>query len=174
MILVTAPPGYGKSVLASHLIREELQLQWPEAEICYYFFKDLSNASRDEESKEGFTQPVDAVCTVLHQILLCWPDLIDDIASDIRQGGSPLMQSISKLQRLLHTAVRSRTARRIICVLDALDEAARKRIPELLEFVFSDIQKLSQERSEFPKMAISDQQSDSCLHHDPSRTLWIC
>ena len=68
LLLVSADPGCGKSVLARYLIDEVLQKQ-TDRTTCYFCFKD---DFADQKSS------ADAVCALIRQVLWQNPDLLQD------------------------------------------------------------------------------------------------
>lgn len=68
ILLLSAGPGCGKSVLARSLIDNELKKDAPsDRSICHFFFKD-DNA--EQKSAKN------ALCAILHQLFTKMPHLI--------------------------------------------------------------------------------------------------
>lgn len=82
MLLVSADPGCGKSVLAAYLIKNVLAREKPEAAIGYFFFKD-----NPEQSKLS-----NAYSAVLHGLFFCNGILVDHCRDTIEKYGSALTQ----------------------------------------------------------------------------------
>jgi hypothetical protein len=117
-LLVTAGPGYGKSVLAKYLIDHGL----PRSEtICYFFFDCLDqDASRQ------------ALCALLHQLFSHKPPLIKHAMSLFYKDGQDLVNSTESLWRILRGAINDPEAGPIIIVLDALDECDKSEAADLM------------------------------------------
>lgn len=122
ILLVSAEPGCGKSVLARYLIEEELPFSKDEAEICYFFFKD--QAERNDISI--------ALCAILHRLFQHKRFLIDSVEKEVLEAGSTLTRNASLLWEILLKVCSSSQAGEVICVFDALDECDPK---ELQDFV---------------------------------------
>ncbi|KAK5637085.1 hypothetical protein RRF57_012797 [Xylaria bambusicola] len=128
-LFVSADPGCGKSVLAKHLIDFALPRS---STICYFFFKDQAqNTCRQ------------ALCALLHQLLLLKPHLIKHAMKQFDIDGGGLVNSTSSLWTILRNAVQDPQAGHIIIVLDALDECSEGEFENLmrnLETLFHDNQ----------------------------------
>ena len=112
LLLVTADPGCGKSVLAKYLIDSELPSHTREpAAICYFFFKDQIQSDIHH-----------ALCALLHQLFSQRPSLIRHAIKARNENGPELMHIPEKLWEILQNASRDDEAGQVICVLDALDE----------------------------------------------------
>lgn len=111
LLLVSADPGCGKSVLARYLIEEVLP--GPKTTVSYYFFKD-----NPEQRKLA-----NALCALLHSILSDNGDLIDACEDMIAIAGANLYSDPIALWKIFVQVVQlGSQARQILCVLDALDE----------------------------------------------------
>ena len=75
LLLVSADPGCGKSVLARFLVEEELTRCNPTATICYFFFKETSEKIDRELSS--------ALCAILHQLFKSRGQLAENLSSKI-------------------------------------------------------------------------------------------
>jgi NWD NACHT NTPase-like protein len=127
LLLVSAPPGSGKSILSAYLIEEELPLQWPDEQICYYFFN-----SQKERKKV-----TNAMRALIHQLLKAYPEIVSSIESDVTTGGIPLMDDSSELGNLFKKATAVPVAGQVICVLDALDECELDGLASLIDCIRS-------------------------------------
>jgi len=127
VLMVSAPPGCGKSVLSAFLVEEELPLQWPDEQICYHFF-----VGQSEQRKA-----TNAVRSLLHQILLGYPSIVGHIETDVDREGAPLMEEFEKLGAVFWKAAQTKPAGQVICVLDALDECDPEDLESLLKWLFS-------------------------------------
>lgn len=115
ILLVTADPGCGKSVLAKYLIDHELirrtSVLKKSVTICYFFFKDQIQSDINL-----------ALCALLHQLFSQNPFLIRHAMHAFDQDGSKLPHLTEKLWEIVQNAVADDEAGRVIFVLDALDE----------------------------------------------------
>ncbi|KAF2670758.1 hypothetical protein BT63DRAFT_411860 [Microthyrium microscopicum] len=125
LLLVSAPPGCGKSVLSAYLIQEEFRRQWPDEQICYYFFKD-----QVEQNKI-----TNALRVLLHQLFLGSPDVIEYVESEIRRAGKALKDDFKKLGGIFQQAVKTGLTAHVICVLDALDECDPGKLQNLIDWI---------------------------------------
>jgi ankyrin repeat protein len=117
ILLVSADPGCGKSVLAKYLIDTQLPRS---ATICYFFFKDQvqNNAKR-------------ALCALLHQLFSQKDSLIQHARQAVERCGNNLRTLFNELWSILITAAADPQAGEIICVLDALDECEQSDMEQL-------------------------------------------
>ncbi|KAL6695564.1 hypothetical protein J3F84DRAFT_395048 [Trichoderma pleuroticola] len=124
MLLVTAEPGCGKSVLARFLIEKELPSQREDAVIGYFFFKD--NPVQNNL--------VNALSAILHQLLNLCPDVLDTLGTDIKKLSPELLKDCGQLWRLIEEACKNLPERTVFCVFDAFDECnsdGRERLMRL-------------------------------------------
>lgn len=112
LLLVSADPGCGKSVLARYLVEDVLPSDDPAATVCYFFFKDNS---------EQASLP-NALCALLHRIFHENSSLADHCERQIKAAGSNLHSDSTSLWAIFETAVSHQDVGQVICVLDALDE----------------------------------------------------
>ncbi|KAL1862025.1 hypothetical protein Plec18170_000849 [Paecilomyces lecythidis] len=134
VLLVTADPGCGKSVLAKYLIDCELP-QHTNASgdapiICYFFFKDQVQSHINI-----------ALCGLLHQLFSQKPSLIQHAIEDVEKNGPKLIDVSEKLWEILQVATRDEDAGQVIFVLDALDECDRYERQRLVSFLKSHFQR---------------------------------
>lgn len=122
LLLVTADPGCGKSVLARYLI-DEVLLQ-SGTTICYFFFKD--------QDQNTIRQ---ALCALLHQLFTQEPYLIKYAIKEYRKDGAGLINSTEKLWQILQDAIKDPAACSVIVVLDALDECIESQFKDLIRQV---------------------------------------
>ena len=123
LLLVSADPGCGKSVLAKYLIDHALPRS---ATICYFFFKD-----QDQHTVRQ------ALCALLHQLFTQKPVLIQHAMKQFDENGAELVNSTSSLWTILRDAVHDAQAGPVIIVLDALDECAESEVEDLVRNVES-------------------------------------
>ncbi|KAJ9191830.1 hypothetical protein DTO164E3_8653 [Paecilomyces variotii] len=130
ILLVTADPGCGKSVLAKYLIDCELPQCINESGkppvICYFFFKE------QVQSRVHI-----ALCALLHQLLSQRPSLVRHAIEAVEKNGPKLIEIPGKLWEILQNATRDEDAGQVIFVLDALDECDRYDRQKLISFLKS-------------------------------------
>lgn len=125
LLLVTAEPGCGKSVLARFLIETELPSQREDAVIGYFFFKD--NPVQNNL--------VNALSAILHQLLNLCPDVLDTLGTTIKKLSPELLKDCGHLWGLIEDACKNLSERTVFCVFDAFDECnsdGRERLMRLL------------------------------------------
>ncbi|RSL92212.1 hypothetical protein CEP52_013947 [Fusarium oligoseptatum] len=130
LLLISAGPGCGKSVLARYLVQDVLPYGDPAATVAYFFFKN---------STEQRSLP-NALCAIIHRILFQLNDLVDHCMDEIQYHGLELLSDLGSLWRVFEKAVSHQSKRQIICVLDALDECdevERQKFNQLLRKFFS-------------------------------------
>jgi len=119
VLLVTADPGCGKSVLAKYLIDVDL----PQSEaICYFFFKD-----NDQNTVRQ------ALCAILHQLFSQRRSLIRHAIAEYKKEGDHLKNVTASLWKILEAAGKDAEAGRMVILLDALDECAESDFEELIQ-----------------------------------------
>ncbi|OCL09319.1 hypothetical protein AOQ84DRAFT_404825 [Glonium stellatum] len=127
LLLVTAGPGCGKSVLSRALIDEGLATPGnPDTKttsICYFFFKD------NAEQGSG----VNALRAILHQLFRQKPWLIQHAMPDHQAHGPGI--PFRELWEILEKSVADANAGPVICVLDALDECKASDRALLIEYI---------------------------------------
>jgi hypothetical protein len=125
LLWVSADPGCGKSVLARFLVDRVLQTT-KDLTICYFFFKD------DNEKQKTVTN---ALCALLHQIFIQKNGLLEHAISIKDQNGDQFTNSVDLLWKVLLRASEDPRARKIVCILDALDECRFSELQDLLQKV---------------------------------------
>lgn len=115
ILLVTADPGCGKSVLSKHLIDHELQ-----PTTIYFFFKD-----QDQNTVRQ------ALCALLHQLFIKNPSLIKYAMAEHSNSGNKMIHGTISLWRIFNNVVRDSRLESVIIVLDALDECAEPELRDL-------------------------------------------
>ncbi|KKK20668.1 hypothetical protein ARAM_000349 [Aspergillus rambellii] len=118
LLLVSADPGCGKSVLTKYLIDENLLRS---ETICYFFFK-----SQDQDTVRQ------ALCALLHQLFIRKPLLIEYAMPEFENNGRDMINSTISLWTILENAIRDPQAGPITIVLDALDECTEFEISGLI------------------------------------------
>lgn len=121
LLLVTADPGCGKSVLAKYLIDHILPRS---STICYFFFKDQDQNTVSQ-----------ALCALLHQLFSQKPSLVKHAMPHFRKDGRNLINSTGYLWEILRNAVNDPQAGQVIIVLDALDECTEIEFWDLIRNV---------------------------------------
>lgn len=111
LLLVSADPGCGKSVLSRSII-DDIVNSSPQVTICYFFFKD-----NDEQNHLAT-----ALCSVLHQLFSQQPQLLHHAIPAWQVHGGNLRQEVDELWKIFTTAVLSDKLCKTICLFDALDE----------------------------------------------------
>ncbi|KAI1371205.1 hypothetical protein F4677DRAFT_317145 [Hypoxylon crocopeplum] len=121
VLLVSAYPGCGKSVLASHLIQTVIPQEKPDVTVCYYFFKD--NA---DESKLA-----NAYSALLHCLFTANGTLADACKTTIEQSGLDVREHEDSLWKIFAEATGRATCGPVVCIVDALDECVEEGIKTL-------------------------------------------
>jgi hypothetical protein len=122
LLLVTAEPGCGKSVLSKALVDEGLL----DADVISYFcFKD------DVDCRKG----ADALCAILHQLFTTHSDLFNRHALKRwkHYGETGFRSQFGVLWDILMDVTSDSDAGHVTCIMDALDEcesASRKALIE--------------------------------------------
>ena len=136
LLLLTAYPGCGKSVLSKHLIDTVLPESKDRA-VCYFFFKD-----NFEHQKSA----IGALCTLLHQLLdisktdisktKSRTSLADSAHQRLKtRGEESFFGSVSSLWDTFTKVALHNDVREVICILDALDECQPNERNELIEAI---------------------------------------
>lgn len=116
LLLVSADPGWGKSVLSRSLIDERrLSTNATTSIVCYFFFKD---------GDDSRMHPHNALSAILHQLFTHDPtgSLIAQALPRYKNFGEALTHKFSELWKILLRCVNSLNSGEIICVIDGLDE----------------------------------------------------
>lgn len=130
LLIVSADPGCGKSVLAKHLIDNVLSQCNPSATICYFFFKDGDQNTQKQ-----------AICALLHQIFTNKPELIKLAMNVINDNGQETVNVVTKLWDIFSRVIKDPAMGQTIFVLDALDECKESELVDLtdnIKFVQND------------------------------------
>ncbi|KAI0398779.1 ankyrin [Xylaria palmicola] len=121
LLVVSADPGCGKSVLAKYLIDHGLPRS---VTICYFFFKD-----QDQNTVRQ------TLCALLHQLLSQKPFLIKHAMEQFAKDGEGLINLTTSLWTVLGNALQDPQAGPVIMVLDAMDECAESEFENLIKNV---------------------------------------
>ena len=127
LLLISADPGCGKSVLARCIIDEDLPSLYrtsPSKQVLYYFFKDTSTEQRSASR---------AICTILYQLFVSHPCLIRYALAKYNERGAALSTTFLELWSIFVVAATDPRAGDIVCVLDALDECNEQEQSSLVE-----------------------------------------
>ena len=128
LLLVSADPGCGKSVLSRALVDERLVTSdEPTATtdvICYFFFKDDDTDRRSAAA---------ALCALLHQLFKQRPTLLKHAMTDFEYHGDKIRGMFQTMWDILVKVAADPDAGRIICVLDALDECEESARQALIQ-----------------------------------------
>lgn len=122
LLLITADPGCGKSVLSRALVDEKLV--GADVTICYFFFKDGNNQQDNCAA---------AACALLHQLFSQRHDLLEKYAEPMRKKhGDGLKLRFKLLWELFVSSATDPSAGDLVCILDALDESLETDQKELI------------------------------------------
>jgi ankyrin repeat protein len=128
LLLVSADPGAGKSVLSRALVDEGLLSHdisdTKMRSICYFFFKD-----DDAERRSG----ANALRAILHQLFTQRPVLLKHAMPDFDNHGEKLCDMFGILWDILMKSTADPDAGQVICVLDALDECEESARKDLIQ-----------------------------------------
>ncbi|OJJ29775.1 hypothetical protein ASPWEDRAFT_177517 [Aspergillus wentii DTO 134E9] len=121
ILVLTAHPGTGKSVLAKHLL-EELPKYKPTS-ICSFFFMD----------RTGHTNPRTALCKIIYELLkqCSTLDAVSDRAD--RLDTHDIQLDSRKFWSLFNAAVQDTSHGSVVVVLDALDECDHDQVKPLIK-----------------------------------------
>jgi pterin-4a-carbinolamine dehydratase len=119
LLLVSAEPGCGKSVLSRCLIEEDLPSKRKfdvEPIVCYFFFKD----NTIQKSLPN------GLAAIIHQLLVSSKDALTDFAQEISSMSEKALKDSATLWEKLERVIEHKSLkhRPIYCVFDALDECA--------------------------------------------------
>ncbi|KAK1623065.1 hypothetical protein BDP81DRAFT_138501 [Colletotrichum phormii] len=115
LLWVTANPGCGKSVLSSFLV-DTLNDESSQPIVCSFFFKAGIDSRRSSHQ---------ALCVLLHQLFIAVPDLVQAAMGDYCSKDVPsFTKDVEALWAILCEAVSRLGNRKVICIIDALDECS--------------------------------------------------
>ncbi|KAK5100861.1 hypothetical protein LTR70_001102 [Exophiala xenobiotica] len=123
ILWLSADPGCRKSVFSRYYV-DMLQAAG-DATVCYFFFKD--NAEQNDLNI--------AVCAILHQLFSDQPQLISVAIPSWERNKTLIQRETGTLWRTLQGAMLA-SQKKIICVLDALDECSGADRDQLIEMLF--------------------------------------
>ncbi|KAJ6028169.1 hypothetical protein N7540_003745 [Penicillium herquei] len=142
ILLLSADPGCGKSVLSRFLIEDVIPKRRPDDLLCYFFFKD----SPDQNNICA------ALSALIHQILSQYPDISDLVQKEIYSNGTALTSKEWSLWDIFKRIIDRKTLRmNVTCVLDALDECQRSdriRLVERIKVLIDGNRNVAQNRTE--------------------------
>lgn len=127
VLRVYADPGPNRTSLASSIVEDlsyKFSRRYSEDNlVCYFFFKD------DNETQASAAC---ALCSILHQLISQENKLITAVMSEYCSKGDEFLNDPYSLWSVLFNAVSISAHRRIVLVLDGLDEcSAETRAPML-------------------------------------------
>lgn len=125
LLVVTADPGCGKSVLARAVIDDDLReiSLRQNAIISYFFFRSSTNE----------TEVCRAICAIIHQVFAACPELarhaesVDDMAL--------LVKDVSKLCGIFQKITADRNRPNLYCIIDGLDECRASERTTLIQML---------------------------------------
>lgn len=120
LLLVSADPGCGKSVLSKFLIDYQLPRS---ATICYFFFKD-----QDQNTLKQ------VICSLIHQLLINSPAQL----RTLDRVTSNTIEMPSDLESIFKQLLLGAEDKELIIVLDALDECTEGGLEDLVHLLKSD------------------------------------
>ncbi|KAI1660262.1 hypothetical protein F4813DRAFT_401203 [Daldinia decipiens] len=127
LLWISGNPGCGKSTLARFLADylKSLELRTPAREtVCHFFFKEgISNQQ----------SAVLALRAILHQIFSCDEVSAKYFLSEYKLKGSKVLNEFDTLFVVLEKVVMDPGSKRVVCILDALDECPQSDVAKLLE-----------------------------------------
>ena len=126
LLIVSADPGCGKSVLAKYLIDNVLPQSSPSATICYFFFKDQIQNTQKQ-----------ALCALLHQIFKSNPALIKHAMKSFSDNGDNLVNVLPALWDIFSQVINDPGTGRTVFVLDALDECKESELTNVIDKIKS-------------------------------------
>ncbi|KAJ5958912.1 uncharacterized protein N7479_006062 [Penicillium vulpinum] len=142
LLLLSADPGCGKSVLSRFLIEDVIPERRPDDILCYFFFKD----SPDQNNICA------ALSALIHQILSRYPEFSDLVQTEISSNGTALTSKESTLWNIFKRIIDRKTLRmNVTFVLDALDECQRSdriTLVDRIKDLIDDNSNVAQNRTE--------------------------
>ncbi|KAF6831724.1 ankyrin repeat protein [Colletotrichum musicola] len=130
LLWVTANPGCGKTVLSGFLV-DVLSRPPTDSTVCHFFFK---------AGEEGRRHSHQALSAILHQVFKSHPKAISVAMKTYSSTDTAqFTQNIEALWDILCRASDSLPSRKIICIIDALDECgeeSRNRFIDVLVKTF--------------------------------------
>ncbi|KAF6823878.1 ankyrin repeat-containing protein [Colletotrichum musicola] len=125
ILLLSADPGCGKSVLARYLVETVIPRDSRGSTVCYFFFKD----TEEQKSLKN------ALCALLHQSFLSKPLLAEACEAMIKSQGEKVSSDVTGLCKVFTEATNQEKSSQLIFVLDALDECDPADFPTLIRFL---------------------------------------
>ena len=142
---LSADPGFGKSVIARHLVenRDVMSMRDTKPVICYFFFRN-GDSEKDNGKK--------ALCAVLHQLCMQKPALYRFAEADFENKGDKVLDDFDALWAIFLEAVSDPDSEEVICVLDALDECEEGSRTKLMARIVDYYQNPAPVRSNVPSL----------------------
>lgn len=138
LLLVTAGPGCGKSVLSKFLVDVRFQPRGTSRDrIIYFFFR---------EDIEDQSQATSALTALMHQLFSHDKTLIQHAMEAFETEGQQLTSNLNKLWDIFVHATCDPELPKTVCVLDGLDECAEPGRTQLIRFFVELYEDISQGR----------------------------
>ena len=133
ILVISAYPGVGKSVLCSSLVDEMKGSATGDDVVLHFFFRDkyLQNQARF------------ALCSILHQFFTKRPDLVLYHRDKIERVSAETLQR--DLRQLWSIFTESIGGVKVVCVFDGLDECQETSLKLLMELMKSFLETTSQD-----------------------------
>ena len=123
-LLVSADPGCGKSVLAKHILENELPHKDARRIVCYFFFRD--------QIQNTFAM---ALSALLHQLLQKAQDMFKYLLPLYKSDGAKMIGNSAGLSEALLKMLSDPKIQPVTFILDALDECKGNDVEKLLEWI---------------------------------------
>lgn len=129
LLLISADPGCGKSVLASSLVEHFQECETEQQTFCcYFFFKD------DNDNQNSLNV---AIRSILYQLLSTKPHLLPYFAREHAKKGKQILDAPTTLWNIFLQCLGDKTCGVVILILDGLDECEISGARRLLDLVTS-------------------------------------
>lgn len=115
LLLLSAGPHCGKSVLTKYLVEDVLPFGEPAPTVAYFFF------GHNPEQRSL----TNALSAMIRQILYRLPELVNVCQDEVQVHGSALTSDFLPLWKVFKKVVDFPNKRQIVCVLDGLDACHR-------------------------------------------------
>ncbi|KAJ5219205.1 FabD/lysophospholipase-like protein [Penicillium cinerascens] len=133
VLLFSAGPGSGKSVLAAFLVDELKRHSRSGADytVCYFFFQDSNYKSKTVTS---------ALCALLLQLFDEEPGLLAHAVKQYQIKGQKFVEEFNALRKIFALAVQYHPRNKVICVIDGLDECEETDRDLLIDYLVGGIE----------------------------------
>jgi ankyrin repeat protein len=128
VLLFSAGPGSGKSVLAAFLVDELTKHHRPNADytVCYFFFQESNYKLKTVKS---------ALCALLLQLFVEEPSLLAHAVKEYRIKGQKFAEDINALRKIFSLVVQDHPRSEVICIIDGLDECEETGRDSLIDYL---------------------------------------